>query len=26
LRKLDERRFTLVSRGFNWIQELPYNR
>jgi len=26
LRKLDERRFTLTSRGFNWIQELPYNR
>ena len=26
LRKLDERRFLLVSRGFNWIQELPFNR
>ena len=26
LRRFDERRFTLVSRGFNWIQELPYNR
>jgi hypothetical protein len=26
LRKFDERRFTLVNRGFNWIQELPFNR
>ena len=26
LRKYDERRFTLVNRGFNWIQELPFNR
>ena len=26
LRRLDERRFVLVSRGFNWIQELPFNR
>ncbi|MBJ6759757.1 hypothetical protein JGU66_03220 [Myxococcaceae bacterium JPH2] len=26
LRKLDETRLPLVSRGFNWIQETPFNR
>ncbi|MBU8895322.1 hypothetical protein KRR26_06880 [Corallococcus sp. M34] len=26
LRKVDESRFLLVSRGFNWIQETPFNR
>lgn len=26
LRRLDERRFLLLTRGFNWIQEQPFNR
>jgi hypothetical protein len=26
LRRVDEKRFLLVSRGYNWIQELPFNR
>ena len=26
LRRYDEQRFTLVNRGFHWIQELPFNR
>lgn len=26
LRKVDETRFTLVNRGFHWVQELPFNR
>jgi hypothetical protein len=26
LRKLDERRFLIVNRGFHWIQEQPFNR
>ena len=25
-KRLDERRFLLLSRGFNWIQEQPFNR
>jgi hypothetical protein len=26
LKKIDESKFLLVNRGFNWIQEYPYNR
>lgn len=26
LKKIDESKFLLVSRGFNWIQEYPFNR
>ena len=26
LRRYDEQRFTLINRGFHWIQELPFNR
>jgi uncharacterized membrane protein YphA (DoxX/SURF4 family) len=26
LRRYNEQRFTLLNRGFNWIQELPFNR
>ena len=25
-KKIDESKFLLVSRGFNWIQEYPFNR
>lgn len=26
LQKIDHTKFRLVSRGFNWINEYPYNR
>ena len=26
LKKIDESKFLLVNRGFNWIQEYPFNR